>query len=301
MLHTPSPASSAATCSADAGLCSAPRRAAPPPAWLARYFERIGYDGPAAPTLDTLAALQAAHIAAIPFEGIDALTGVGIDIAPHAIEAKLIDRRRGGYCFEQNGLFLRVLQTIGFEAEGLLGRVRWMLPDDAPPSPRTHMVSRVTLDGRAWLADVGFGSMVPTRPLAIDSEAPQPTAQEDFRVIRRGREYRIAARIGADWATLYDIDDLAPPTIDYEVGNWYTSTNPASHFTQRLVAARTTGDARHSLIDNRLTIRHRDGTVERRYLSADGIAAALTDVFLLRVEPGWRAAIERAATAEIVG
>ncbi|MBJ7439531.1 MAG: arylamine N-acetyltransferase, partial [Sphingopyxis sp.] len=84
---------------------------------LTRYLARIGYTGPLAPTLDVLAALQAAHIAAIPFEAIDALTGAGIDIGAEAVEAKLIGQRRGGYCFEQNGLFLRILQAIGFEVE----------------------------------------------------------------------------------------------------------------------------------------------------------------------------------------
>src|SRR3546814_6841198 len=93
-------------------------------------------------TWDVLAALQAAHIAAIPFEAIDALTGTGVDIGADAVDAKLIGQRRGGYCFEQNGLFLRVLRAIGFAAEGLIGRVRWMLPDDAPDTPRTHMVDR---------------------------------------------------------------------------------------------------------------------------------------------------------------
>src|SRR5690606_8182811 len=90
--------------------------ASPDPAdgFLPRYLARIGYSGAVAPTWEVLAALQAAHIAAIPFEAIDALTGAGIDIGADAIDAKLIGQRRGGYCFEQNALFLRVLQTIGF-------------------------------------------------------------------------------------------------------------------------------------------------------------------------------------------
>src|SRR3546814_1030014 len=96
-------------------------------------------------TWDVLAALQAAHIAAIPFEAIDALTGAGIEIGADAIDAKLIGQRRGGYCFEQKGLLLRVLRAIGFEAEGLLGPVRRLLADDAPPTARTPMVVSETL------------------------------------------------------------------------------------------------------------------------------------------------------------
>lgn len=279
----------------------APSDAAEAAAFLPRYFARIGYAGPVAPTLEVLAALQAAHIASIPFEAIDALTGAGIDIGAEAVDAKLLDQRRGGYCFEQNGLFLRVLHGIGFAAEGLIGRVRWMLPEDAPATPRTHMVVRVMLAGRPWLADVGFGAAVPPAPLAMDSDAPQSTRHEDYRVTRRGAEWQVAARIGDAWAPLYWIDDVPPPAIDYEVGNWYTSAHPDSHFRRQLIAARTTAEARYGLRDNRLTTRLTDGRIDRRYLTADEIERTLAEIFLLPVRPHWRAAIERAATAEIAG
>lgn len=300
MLHHPAPSSSD---QGDPGPGEpdpgAPEASAS--AFLPRYFARIGYDGPVAPTLDVLAALQAAHIAAIPFEAIDALTGAAIDIDAQAIDTKLIGQRRGGYCFEQNGLFLRVLQAIGFDAEGLLGRVRWMLPDDAPPTPRTHMVVRVRLDGRPWLADVGFGAAVPPRPLALDRAGPQPTPHESYRVARHGEAWQVAALIGDAWRTLYLFDDRPPPAIDYEVGNWYTSTHPDSHFRHQLIAARTTADARYGLRDNRLTTRLVDGRIDRRYLTADEIERVLAEIFLLPVRAYWRSAIERAATAEIAG
>lgn len=270
-------------------------------AFLPRYLARIGYRGALTPTLDVLAALQAAHIAAIPFEAIDALTGAGVDIGAAAVEAKLIGQRRGGYCFEQNGLFLRALRAIGFDAEGLIGRVRWMLPDDAPPTPRSHMVVRVKIDGRAWLADVGFGAAVPPQPLAMDDEAPQPTRHESYRIVRHGAEWQVAALIESEWRTLYRIEDAPPPAIDYEVGNWYTSAHPDSHFRHQLIAARTTAEARYGLRDNRLTTRLSDGRIDRRYLTADEIERALAEIFLLPVARHWRPAIERAATAEISG
>ncbi|MCA0209029.1 MAG: arylamine N-acetyltransferase [Proteobacteria bacterium] len=270
-------------------------------AFLSRYLARIGHAGPVAPTLEGLAALQAAHIAAIPFEAIDALTGAGIEIDAGAVDAKLIGQRRGGYCFEQNSLFLRALLAIGFDAEGLLGRVRWMLPDDAPPTPRTHMVVRVRVGGRPWLADVGFGAAVPPQPLAMDSEEPQQTRHESYRVVRHGDAWQVAAAIEGAWRTLYRLDHLSPPPIDYELGNWYTSTHPDSHFRHQLIAARTTAEARYGLRDNRLTTRLIDGRVDRRYLTADEIERALSEIFLLPVRPHWRAAIERAATAEIAG
>ena len=278
-----------------------PDSEAPAAPFLTRYLARIGYAGPVAPTFEVLAALQAAHIAAIPFEAIDALTGAGIDIGADAVDAKLIGQRRGGYCFEQNGLFLRALRAIGFEAEGLIGRVRWLLPDDAPPTPRTHMVVRVTLGGRPWLADAGFGAAVPPQPLAMDSEEPQPTRHESYRVVRHGSEWQVALSAEGEWRTLYRIENAPPPAIDYELGNWYTSAHPDSHFRHQLIAARTTAEARYGLRDNRLTTRLTDGRIDRRYLTADEIERVLAEIFLLPVRPHWRAAIERAATAEIAG
>lgn len=146
----------------------------------------------------------------------------------------LIGARRGGYCFEQNSLFLRALLAIGFEA----GFARPCALDAAtmPPTPRTHMVVRVMLEGRPWLADVGFGAAVPPQPLAMDSEDAQPT-RHSYRIVRQGAEWQVAASIEGEWRTLYRLDHVAPPAIG-EIGNWYTSTHPASHFRHQLIAAR---------------------------------------------------------------
>src|SRR3546814_8916220 len=97
-----------------------------------------------------------------------------------------------------------------------------MRPPDAPPAPRSHMVLRVRIDGRPWLSDVGFGSAVPPRPLAMDSEAAQATAHERYRIVRRGSRWSVRIAIEDEWAPLYAIDDEPPAPIDYEVAHWYT-------------------------------------------------------------------------------
>ena len=274
--------------------------ARPPPVDLDAYCGRIGHRGPRTPTLETLRALQALHVAAIPFEAIDALLGRGVDISPAAVDAKLIGARRGGYCYEQNGLFKRVLAAIGFRVEGLLARVHWQLPEDAPPTPRTHMALRVEADGAPWLADVGFGAAVPTAPLRMDTAEPQPTPHGPFRLLPSGGAggWRVQARLGEGWATLYDLLPEPQLDVDYEPANWFTATHPASPFRRSLVVARTTPDGRHTLLDGRLTVRAPGGEIERRTrLDADGIERALAETFGLPVEPAWRPIIERAAAA----
>ncbi|MDE2050860.1 MAG: arylamine N-acetyltransferase, partial [Gammaproteobacteria bacterium] len=154
---------------------------------LDRYFARIGYTGSPRPDLPTLCALTELHPAAIPFEAVDVFLGRPVDLSPRAVHAKLLDGGRGGYCFEQNGLLERALAALGFTVEGLIGRVLWMRPPDAPPLPLTHMALRVTIDGERWLADVGFGSCIAGAPLRYDAcDAEQPTRHETFRLARRG-------------------------------------------------------------------------------------------------------------------
>lgn len=262
---------------------------------LEAYFARIGYNGPRAPTLEVLTALHALHPAAISFEAVDVLLDRGVDISPAAVDAKLIGARRGGYCYEHNGLFKRVLTALGFDVEGLAGRVVWMAPDDAPMRPRTHMALRVTIDDDPYLVDVGFGDCVLTQPLRFQLDEEQPTAHEVFRLSLVGEDVAVEVQLGGDWTPAYLLSLEAWQDVDYQLSNWWTSTHPTSHFRQNLIAARTTPQARHALLNGRLTTRTPDGHVEQQLLDAAGIERALSEVFLLPVEPAWAPVIERAA------
>jgi N-hydroxyarylamine O-acetyltransferase len=264
---------------------------------LDAYFARIGYEGPREPTLAVLRRLTELHPAAIIFEAIDVLLDRGIDISPAAVDAKLIAGRRGGYCYEQNSLFKRVLTALGFQVEGLLARVLWMAPPDAPTRPRTHMGLRVLIDGAPWLADVGFGSCVPTTPLRMDVFEPQATGHEAFRFRRIGPELLLEAQLGEVWQPVYQLGPERQLEVDYELPNWFTSTHPSSHFRHNLLVAKTTPQARFGLLHNRLTIRRPDGTMERRELAPAQIETTLVETFGLPVEPAWRPLFERAVAA----
>lgn len=266
---------------------------------LDAYCARIGYAGPRTPTLDTLRALQQLHPAAIPFEALDVLTGQGISLDPRDIDNKLIERRRGGYCFEQNQLLQRVLQTMGFVVEPLIAQVRWQAGLAAESRPRSHMVLRVTLDGVRWLCDVGFGSCVPTAPILFDSAKAQPTPHERLRLTPVGNEHLLEAELEANgetaWHSVYLVSPAPCRDGDYAMANFYTAHFPQSHFRHDLIVARTTPEARYGLLRNRLTVRRPDGSGERRYLTADDLERALREVFLLQVEAAWRPVLEAAA------
>jgi len=259
---------------------------------LDAYFARIGYRGPRTPTLATLRALHELHPAAIAFEAMDVLLGRGIDLDPAAVDAKLIGRKRGGYCHEHNGLFKRVLETLGFEVENLIARVVWMVPPGTP-LPRGHAALRVMVEDEPWLADVGFGGCVPTAPLRLATREPQATQHECFRLVPSSDGYMLEALRGDTWLPMYDLVDKPQLDADLVMMNWFTSTHPGSPFRRFLMAARTAPEARYGLRDNRLTVRTADGHTEHRALNADEIEQVLKGIFGLPVDPSWRPVIER--------
>jgi len=149
---------------------------------LDRYFARIGYTGSPSATLDVLRDLQRLHPLSIPFENLDPLTGRRVDLDLAAVFDKLIERRRGGYCFEQNKLFAHVLMQLGFDVTPMIARVLWGREPDAI-TPRTHMLLRVSVDDQPWIADVGFGAVTLTSPLRLQTGVAQQTTHELFRLV----------------------------------------------------------------------------------------------------------------------
>ncbi|MCY1059185.1 arylamine N-acetyltransferase [Nannocystis sp. SCPEA4] len=260
---------------------------------LDAYFDRIRYDGPRDPTLATLQGIVAAHVATIPFENLDVLLGKPIVLDVPALLRKLVHDRRGGYCFENNGLLLHVLTALGFTVQPLSARVRLQRPREFIP-PRTHMFVRVELDGAPWLADVGVGGLSPTAPLRLDREDEQATPHEPRRIVREdGRLFHQALLRGDDGAKWHDVCEFTleqMPPIDREVANWFTSAHPQSHFRNRLVVARAAPDGgRHTILNTELTFRRRDGSAERHDIqNPEELLAILGEVFGLHFPAGTR-------------
>lgn len=213
---------------------------------LQAYFDRIGFSGEARPDRETLAALVAAHTATIPFENLNPLLGLPVPLDPDALVDKLVRRRRGGYCYEQNGLFSHVLETIGFNLIPLAARVLWRQAEDAL-TPRTHKLLLVHLPEGEVLADVGFGGAVSTGVLDLVPDAAQATPHERFRLLNVDGEWRQQIEIGGEWQTTYRFDLTPQLQVDDELGNWYTSASPTSHFTNSLTIARSPAGRRMAL------------------------------------------------------
>jgi N-hydroxyarylamine O-acetyltransferase len=245
---------------------------------LDAYLARIGYDGPLEPTLPVLQALHALHPRAIPFENLDVLTGRGVRIDLASVQAKLVQDRRGGYCFEHNSLFAAVLQAIGFDVATLAARVQWRLTEEQV-TPRTHMALAVILPEGVYQADVGFGGLVQAAPLKLEPETEQDTGSGLFRFVAVGDELQLQFHLRDGWAPMYQLSLTPQQPVDYELPNWFVSTHPDSIFTANLLAAWVGEDRRYALMNNQLSVYHHNGEVERKELTPEGIEALMHGTF----------------------
>ncbi len=250
---------------------------------LALYLQRLGFDAPPAPTLQTLRQLQLRHTGAFPFENLTTLLGQPVLIDLPSIEQKVLHDGRGGYCYELNNLFLALLQTLGFEARGITGRVVMNQPEGAWTA-RTHRLSLVTLDGVLYITDVGFGVMVPTAPLMLDTGAEQLTPHEPYRIEQHADGYTLRANVGGEWRAMYIFDLQRQEDIDYTLGNWYVSTHPESSFVKQLMVARTGEGWRRTLNNGSFAIHRMGSESERRQVTdVDELIGLLEREFEIRV------------------
>ena len=231
---------------------------------LNKYLARVGFRKKIAPDLATLAAIHAAHVDAIPFENFDPLLGRTVNLDIVSLQKKLVDSRRGGYCYEQNLLFKAALEAIGFKVTGLSGRVRWRSPPDSPLGPREHVILKVDLPDGPYLVDVGFGVCVTDSPLQLKADVEQRTAMGTYRLNQSDGLFALSAKQPSGWRTMY-VFDLAPQIqSDYELGNWYSSTSPRVPFTSMLIMERVSGDRRYQLVNRRFRVEARDEVILER-------------------------------------
>lgn len=248
------------------------------------YLQRLGYDAPPPPTLQTLQDLQLRHVCTFAFESLSTLLHLPVPIDLPSVEQKVLLDGRGGYCYELNQMFLALLQELGFDARGITGRVVMGGPADAHTA-RTHRLSLVTLNGVRYITDVGFGGMVPSSPLQLDTEAVQATAHEPYRLTFDGQgSYTLWAQVAGEWRGLYVFDLQVQADIDYTIGNWYVSTLPDSPFVGQLKVARLAAGKRYTLANANYAVHYLDRPSEKRALgSADELIALLQDTFGIRL------------------
>jgi len=272
--------------------------------FLSKYLRRVGISETAqqlAPTARLLCKLMMAHSRSIPFENLDVVCGRKISIVRADIVRKLVDERRGGYCWEQNALLQLALEAAGFESvTPLLCRVRWGKASDAdgPVSAYTHMALKVQIEGTNYLADVGFSGVNSVAPVNLDvGETPQPLPEGEFRVERQGEYSALQLNVRGEYRALYKWRDEPGAYCDQEACNWYSCTFPSARFTTSFFVCRVVGDERHHILNATYVVRKGHGadsvTETTRIAGRAQLLALLDDVFGLRLAPGESDGVDR--------
>jgi len=254
---------------------------------LDAYCARIGYGGPRTPTLAVLQDLHHRHFRTIPFENLDVVLKRAIRLDPASLQRKLVADRRGGYCFESNGLLMHALRAFGFRVTALAARVLFeRAPDPLPP--RSHMVLKVDLAEGIYLVDAAFGGQTPSRPLRFELDAEQLTALEPCRLVRaEDGELDLQSRYGDRWGTLYRFAAAPQLPVDFEHANWHVSTHPDSYFVNNVIAATPGEGCRYSLFNGEFRTRNLEGKVDARpIVGSHQLAGILKDRFGLTLAAG---------------
>ncbi len=238
---------------------------------LDAYLERIGH-ARMEPSVGSLHSLHRAHVLAIPFENIDVIFGTHPGLGLDAIQAKLVGRQRGGYCYEHTLLFGAALERLGFEAVRRVARVQ---PHKA--GPRTHALLKVGVDGQEFLADVGFGAgqLYPT-PLKDGVVVDQ--AGWDHRLTLDGDVWTLSKQTADGWIPQHASNDEPVRPIDYDVYHHYISTHPNSPFTGRPVVMRVADGVVRRLIGDTLTVEYADGRTTERVVPAEELPEVLASL-----------------------
>lgn len=248
---------------------------------LDAYLQRIGLGSRPAADLPGLRALHFAHATTIPFENLDIQLGLPIRLDLASLQAKLVQRRRGGYCFEHNTLFLAVLRAVGFEVIPCEARVRMGATE---VSSRSHMLLLVRLEGATWLGDVGFGGEGLLHPVPLDGKAHDQFLNT-YRVEEEGDLRVLQSFHHGAWEDLYAFVPEERFPIDFQVGNHYTSTYPESRFVKTLTAQLPGPEVRR-ILRNRAYAELRGDQAEGRELAPEEVIPILRDTFGIDLEEG---------------
>ena len=241
------------------------------------YLERINYRGDLTPTAETLRRLQVAHLMAVPFENLSIHANEPVVLDDESLFTKIVTRRRGGFCYEANGLFAALLRALGFQVQMLSAEVANAEGGFGPPFD--HMALLVTLEQR-WLADVGFGDSF-REPLLLDERGEQPQGRRSYRILADG-DYLIMMQReeGGEWKPQYRFTLRPHSYADYAEMCLYHQTSPQSHFTRSRVCSLATPDGRVTLSGMRLiTTSDEEGRRELTLASQEEYDSKLRELF----------------------
>ncbi len=258
---------------------------------LDAYLERIGYEGSPRADLETLREIHRRHIAAIPFENLEVMLGRPVLLDIKALQDKMVAKRRGGYCYEQNSLLAAVLEHVGFSFRGLGARVR---AGAERLRAVTHMALAVEIDGEEWLCDVGFGGEGLLEPILFRPGVEARQGEWTFGIGQEQKDVRVLRSLHPEgWWDIYAIGPEDRFPIDYVLMNHYTSTHPRSPFIARAVVQQAEPTLRRTLVGSTFVNVRADGSTEQREVGPEELSAMLRSEFRIDLDDEEAATLAR--------
>ena len=258
---------------------------------ITKYLLRIGFHHPTEPTLDVLRSLHSRHLLAVPFENLTLHCGGRLTPDLPAVYDKIVTQRRGGLCYENNGLFSWLLSELDFKVTVLSGQVKNETTGCYGP-PFDHLIPMVSLGGRRWLCDVGFGSAGFSVPLSLDAQGePQAVGHRVYRVREEGDQLFLEWRgdpgqlkDGGAWAELYKFTLQPRQREDFTEMCDHHQSSPSSIFFCKSVCTILKPEGRLTLVGHRLTTTtfptEQSGfSTSRRMLTEEQIPVILEKMF----------------------
>lgn len=245
---------------------------------LQKYFDRIGFNAIATAGIATVAEIMRCQLFTVPFENLDVQAGKVVSLLPEEIVEKIVERNRGGYCYEVNGIFAMALQSLGIPYQFVAARPMFY----PVRRPKTHMAIVLKVDGEEWLCDLGFGSYgirAPIRLNWVDTEIKQDF--DTFMLSKTNdREYLLKALVEGEWANQYAFDLSEQEWIDFVPANYLNSTHPDAIFVQKLLVVLHNPNGREILFGDMLKIVSQ-GRVEKQTIRPEDRESILRDKFRL--------------------
>jgi N-hydroxyarylamine O-acetyltransferase len=252
------------------------------------YLKRINYHGSLAPTAETLRELQVAHLLAVPFENLSIHAGQPIVLEDDALFTKIVENRRGGFCYEANGLFAALLRALGFGVAMLAAEVANAEGDFGPNFDHmalmvSPIVSPLVSSAQRWLVDVGFGDSF-LEPLLLDERGEQVQGSRAYRIVSDGTHLILKQRDESNWwKAQYRFTLQTYTYADYAEMCHYHQTSPQSHFTKSRICSRATEEGRITLSEMCFITTSKSGAYqvrqERTLTSEDEYAEVLREQF----------------------
>ena len=242
------------------------------------YLKRIDYKGSLELTPEVLGALHYAHMLSVPFENLNIHLGRLILLDEARLFEKIVIRRRGGFCYELNGLLAALLRELGFKADLLSARV-WGNGEYGPEFD--HLVMRVQLE-EDWLVDVGFGENF-LKPLRLSDSGEQVRSGTAFRVEHGSSAWELRTKDDqGEWAPVYRFSLHPRQLSDFKEMCRYHQTSPESGFTQKRLCTRETPEGRVTLSDRQLIITKNGQRREMALVGEKEYLSALDNYFGIR-------------------